>query len=195
MLASASAQAANFYKYRDDSGAWVIAHSIPADRAKFGYLVVDGQGRVLDTVERELTAEEYQAKQLQEERLLACNRAVKRVRNLYQDQADIDYAEQKALESIETSIANLRANLTHIRNQKKELEAQAAQMDLAGQTLPPTLLENIGRAQDEEGNLEEAIAIKMEEKQALSREYDADRAVFELPDCSGGLPPSLAAGR
>lgn len=187
-LVLAAPSFAQFYKYRDDNGNWVISHNIPNDRVKNGYLIIDDRGRVIEEVGRQLSDREYKEKIRQEAAVQACEEALNRVRNLYQNLADIDYAEGQALDAIETSIANLRANLTHIQNQKKELEAQAAQMDIAGQALPPTLLANIERAQSEESNLEDAIRQKTKDKADLSREFDYDRSVFGLEDCNEGLP-------
>ena len=119
------------------------------------------------------------------------------MRNLYQNDEDIDYAENQAVSQVETSISNLRANLTHIENQKKELEARAAQMDIAGQPLSRLLLSNIDQAQIEKRNLNEAITRKRNEKDQLTRDYAYDRSVFALSDCSSGLPeePPFLAGQ
>jgi hypothetical protein len=194
-LFGSSAYAVNFYKYKDEAGSLVMSFDIPAERVKYGYQIVDSRGRVIQEVARQLTAEEYHEKLHREEALISCNQARRRVLNLYQNLEDIDYAEGKAVQSVDTSITNLRANLTHISNQKKEFETRAAQMDIAGQKLPTVLLGNIEKAEAEVTNIELSITRKRTERGNLNREYRYDRGVFGLTDCSNGLPqPLVIAG-
>jgi len=194
-LFGSSAYAVNFYKYKDEAGSLVMSFDIPAERVEYGYQIVDSRGRVIQEVVRPLTAEEYREKLHREEALISCNQARRRVLNLYQNLEDIDYAEGKAVQTVDTSITNLRANLTHISNQKKEFETRAAQMDIAGQKLPTVLLGNIEKAEAEVTNIELSITRKRTERGNLNREYGYDRGVFGLTDCSNGLPqPLVVAG-
>jgi hypothetical protein len=87
----------------------------------------------------QLSKDEYEKQIAEEAALTQCRTAVKRVRSLYRSIAGIDYAEDQVLESIETQITNTntntKANLTHLINQRKELEEQAAQLDIAGKQI------------------------------------------------------------
>lgn len=180
--------AAKLFRYMDERGNLVISYTIPNDRVKYGYEVVDETGRLLERVERQLTDEEYANKLHREKIQKECSIALRRVQTMYQGQADIDAAEEQALISIDTRIANAKANLGHVQNQKSELETQAAQLDIQGKSLSNELLDNIQRATSQERNLLEEIELRFAEKIEAREEFAYDRVVFELEDCERGLP-------
>ena len=61
LLASTQAWGARFFRYKDETGRLVISHTIPNDRVKFGYEIVDENARLIQTIEPQLSEEEYQA--------------------------------------------------------------------------------------------------------------------------------------
>ncbi len=180
---------AQYFRYKDKDGRVVLSQSIPSDRVPYGYEVVDARGHLIKRVEPQLTDDQYRFKLQQEEEIAACRAAVRRVNNLYQTLDDIDYIEQQQLENIETSIANAKANLAHVQNQRRALEAQAAQRDLEGKAIPNELLDNIEEARAQEQNIEDEIDARFDEKLAQRNQYSYDRKVFQLKDCNEGLPP------
>ncbi|MEM9621766.1 MAG: hypothetical protein AAF993_08965 [Pseudomonadota bacterium] len=188
LLSVGPAQAAQFFRYKDATGTLVLSHSIPAARVKYGYDIVDENSTLIRRVAPQLSDDEYQRKVAREKAQAECDEAVRRVKNLYQTAEDIDYAEQKQLASIDTSIANAKANLSHVRNQRRELEAQAAQRDLEGKAIPNALLDNITRARSQEQNLTDEIDVRLGEKLEQRIQYRFDRQVFELATCDAGLP-------
>ena len=183
-----NSHAARFFRYIDENGKLVLSGSIPNDRVKYGYEVVDESARVLQKIEPQLTEAQYQEKRGREAALKKCRQAIDRVQNLFQSQSDIDYAEEQALTSIENQIVNTKANLTHVRNQREELEMQAAQMDLSGKPIANTVLDNIESARTQERNLKEQIKMRHAEKLTVGADYNFERQVFELADCERGLP-------
>lgn len=195
LLTLTNSHAARFFRYYDENGKLVLSHTIPNDRVRFGYEIVDEQARVLETVEPQLTDEQYQQKLAAEAALKECRQALTRVQNLFQTTNDIDYAEEQALESIDTQITNTKANLAHVRNQRKDLEVEAAQQDLAGSQISNVLLDNIESAKAQERNLEEQIDMRYAEKLSVREDYEFDRKVFQLVDCSNGLPQRDLASR
>jgi hypothetical protein len=139
LLVSQTAYGARFFRYVDDDGRLVLSHTIPNDRVKLGYDIVDERAPVMQHIAPQLSKDEYEKQIAEEAALTQCRTAVKRVRSLYRSIAGIDYAEDQVLESIETQITNTntntKANLTHLINQRKELEEQAAQLDIAGKQI------------------------------------------------------------
>jgi len=75
-----------------------------------------------------------------------------------------------------------------VRNQRRELEAQAAQKDLEGKSIPNTLLDNITKARSQEKNLTDEIEVRLAEKLDQRIQYRYDRKVFGLRNCESGLP-------
>lgn len=196
LLATAAiAHADRFFRYTDESGKIVLSHTIPNERVKYGYEVVDQYARVLERVAPQLTEAQYQEKLRKEAARKECRRVVERVLGLFQTLADIDYAEEQALSSIDNQISNTRANLLNLRSQREQLEAQAAQLDLAGKQITNALLDNIDLARTQEQNLVEQIENRNAEKVTLQAEYNFERKVFELGSCDNGLPERELAVR
>ena len=188
LLVSHSSQAARFFRYVDESGRLVLSHTIPNDLVAKGYEIVDENARVIETIAPQLSEREYQAKLALEARQRECRLAVNRVDGLYRSLGDIDYAEQQALDSIDTQIANTQANLSHLRKQRESLESQAAALDISGKQISNALLDNIESAKTQESNLEEQVELRYAEKLDVRSSYDLDRKVFQLDSCEKGLP-------
>ena len=191
--ASFSVEAARFFRYEDENGRLVMSHTIPNDRVPYGYEIVDETARVIQTVDPQLSEIEYQKKVARERATTECRNLVDRVHNLYQSLDDIDYAEKQALESLDTQINNNKANLIHVRNQRTELESQAAQLDIAGRPISPMLLDNIESARTQERNLEEQVEQRYAQKLKVRKAYDFDRAIFHVTECDDGLSDDLRA--
>ncbi len=181
-------EASRFFRYEDSEGKLVLSHTIPNERVKFGYEIVDEHGRTIQTVAPQLSEKAYQAKVAREKAQKDCRDQLSRVRRLYQTDVDIDNAEAQALDRIDNRISNARANLNHVQNQKQELEGQAARRDLAGQKISNALLDNIEKARSQEKNLVDEIDMRFAEKLQLRKEFDYDRVVFGLKSCEDGLP-------
>lgn len=179
---------ADFFRYRDDSGAMVLSTTIPADRVKYGYDLVDEYSNLIQRIDPQLSDDAYRRKLEREAMIKECKKTFERVRKLYQIEADIDYAEVQGLESIDEAIANTRARLTVVRGQRQDLESQAAQIDIAGNTIPNSLLDQIDRAKNQEITLSDEIEKRFGEKLELRNMYAFDHQVFALKNCDDGLP-------
>jgi len=179
---------ADFFRYKDETGAMVFSTTIPADRVRYGYDLVDAHGNLIQRVEPQLSDEAYQAKLEREARIRECEKTRERVSKLYQAEEDIEYAEVQGLESIDEAIANTRANLAVVRGQREELESQAAQIDIGGGTIPNSLLDQIQRAKVQEKTLSDEIEMRFGEKLELRNMFAFDRKVFALRSCENGLP-------
>lgn len=179
---------ADLFKFKDENGVMVLSHTIPAERVKYGYDVVDEYGVLIKRVDPQLSAEAYREKLRKEAALAECKKTFERVRKLYQTEADIDYALDQGLESIDESITNLRANMQATTKQRQEYEAQAGQLDIAGRKIPSSLLDNIERAKAQERNLNEEIELRYADKLRLRKNLDLHRKVLAMRNCDNGLP-------
>ena len=188
LTANTSVQAAEYFRYKDASGVVVLSSTIPADRVPFGYDVVDEALRVIRSVAPQMTDAEYAAKVKREKAVAECEAQIRRVKRAYQTLEDIDLAERAALAGVTTSITNTNSNLKHVQNQRRELEAQAAQLDLEGERITEDLLNGIERARAQETNLREELASRQTEKLDQRIQYRFERKVFMLESCENGLP-------
>jgi hypothetical protein len=189
LVFTVSVEAREFFRYRNVSGNLVLSHTIPNDMVRFGYDIVDEYGNLVKRVEPQLSDDEYQAKLHKEKMVEACEEAVDRVNKLYQVEADIGYAEQAGLESIDQSVVNIRARLSVMTTQREEFELEAAQLDVSGRSIPKALLDNIERAKSQEKNLRDEIDKRFSEREDLKSNNAYDRQVFALENCEDGAPP------
>lgn len=179
-----SVQAGELYRFKNASGGLVLSSSIPNERVTEGYEVIDSySGRLLRTVAPQISAEEAAAKAEFERRVGVCKIALRRVQTMYESNEDIDKAETKALQSLETRIVNAQANLTHLRNQRSNFEDQAARMERSGNGVTPALMGNLERANNQIANLEKEIQHRSAEQDEARDGYALDRKIFAVEDC------------
>lgn len=191
VLLLVSVSAHSYFRYVDENGKLVLSQTIPNERVRYGYDVLDQNGNLIERVEPQLTEAQYQRKLELEAAQQECLMKLDRTHKLYQSPGDIDYAEGQTLKSLENRVSNTRANLTMAQNQLLEIESTAAQLDLAGKVIPDALLDNIARAKFQVDNLEQEITRRSAERGTLVNAYAFDRVVFGLEekDCADGLPP------
>lgn len=183
-VAAAPAHAGKLYRFTGADGGLVLSSSIPNDRVPLGYDVIDSRsGRLLHKVAPQLTPAEAAAKAERERRIGVCKIAQRRVQTMYESDADIDDAETKALQSLETRVVNAQANLTHLQNQRSKLEDQAARLERNGTGVTPRLIANLERANTQIKNLELEIAQRHLEQDETKHSYTLDRSIFALGDC------------
>lgn len=185
---SATADARELFRYKNENGSLVLSHTIPNERVKSGYDIVDEYGNLVRRVAPQLSEAAYKEKLRKEKMVAECTKLRDRVRKLYQVEADIAYAERTGLESIDNSILNTRAKLGVMATQREEFEVQAAQLDVSGQVIPKVLLDNIDRAKAQEKNLSDEVDKRLGDKVELSKTIEFDRLVFGLDSCDEGLP-------
>lgn len=171
------------YRFTNAQGKLEIAHSIPNDRVKFGYDVLDNSGRVVRRVAPELTGAELDAKRKRDAELAECRATWQRVSTMYQTEADIDRFEAEEIEALETAVANDRANLLVLKGQHSDLLAQAARTERSGGTLTDLLVQNIERAANQVKLLEQAIAKREKERKKIAGRFERERAAFRRGKC------------
>ncbi|MEM1230301.1 MAG: hypothetical protein AAGI15_07185 [Pseudomonadota bacterium] len=194
-LSISAAHAGQLYRFKSAEGGTVLSSSIPNERVAFGYDVIDSNsGRVLRKVAPQLTPEEAAIKAEHERRVSVCEVALRRVRNMYESPADIDNAETKALQSLETRVVNAQANLTHIRNQRTNLEEQAARLERNGTGINPALMGNLERAGNQIANLEQEIEQRKVEREETLEGYALDRTIFAFDNCEAAAVSAVFDG-
>ena len=174
--------AAELFRYRNSDGVIVLANTIPAEYARNGYTVIDHRGRVLRVVPRQLSGAELEARaeaeaaeQAAHAERLAQRRADEELLRLYSTPEDVDRAMERKLASIEGAIDTVKANIQRLRTQKRNLQAQAAEIERSGQGLSQNILSGIRSIQDQIAEKEREIEARQMEVLATRAEYEKDR--------------------
>lgn len=132
------------YRWKDASGVVHFSDTIPSSALAGGYDIVNTQGMVVRHVDRELTPAERRAaaavaardaaakhearqRQLEDSRMLAA----------YPTDKDLQQSQQAQLQQIQTDITSLETNLHSQEDSLTELLAHAADLEHAGQPIPP----------------------------------------------------------
>lgn len=179
------------YRFTNEQGDPVYSYTLPSGQAERGYQKIDPQtGHILETVAPKLPPAELAEKLRRERALKECRDELDRIYQLYSTEADIDYALEDTLESLETRIGQLQANLRQARRERDRLQSQAADAERAGRDIPQSLVDNLQRSGSQIETLEQEIGQREQaQEQALAR-YTHERERFRDGTCPS--PKSVA---
>ena len=181
---AAFAAAEELYRYQDENGVTVLSHSIPPSLVARGYTVVDGTGKVIRVVARQLSKEEIAARDAKasKDKELADVEKTRQRRDeelvkLYASPADVEAARDRKIASIENEIGRIKANIERLTLQKSRLEEQGAERERAGQPTSPEIVENLKILDSQIADREKEIDARHqeEEQQRANFEYDLER--------------------
>lgn len=171
---TAFAQQKLFYRYINDEGVKVLNHTIPPKYAQNGYEVISESGQVIRVVEPAPTEDQI----AEAEAKRALQTEYKRLRRRYSNIEEIEDAKQRQLESVETSIAILRGNVSNLTGQIENYMSQAAAAERAGRAVPESILDSLANTKAELNITEELMAIRQEEKSQIVQKYDKQILTF-----------------
>lgn len=117
-----SAQAASIYKYLDENGRTVFNSSMPPDRVKDGYTIMNERGQVIEVVPRQLTPAEIAARNAAEELRLAEEEATRK-------QQEADNMLVRAYKSPDEIIAQRDVRVMRLDGRIIELTGNLAKVD------------------------------------------------------------------
>lgn len=190
-----SGAATQLYQYTNAQGEPVFDYTLPSGQEQKGYKVIDSvTGEVIREVAPVLPPDQLAEKLRRDRAMRECRDELDRIYQLYGSEADIEYALQETLESIETRIGQLQANLRQARRERDRLRAQAVDAERGGREVSQSLSDNLQRSRSQIANLEGEIALREGERVSTRSRYDHERARFLDGTCPA--PDSLAdAGR
>lgn len=175
-LLVATAAQAELYRYVNRQGVVVLDRlGVPPEYVAAGYEVLNDQGRLIRVVPRAPTAEELR-RQAEAERQA---QADAQLRQRYASLADLEQTRTQRLRDLDSFVGVNRANLQSVQGQLAGLERQAAERQRAGQTLPPTLLQQMEDLRAERGRLEGELQRLDRLRQGVEAEFASDRARLE----------------
>lgn len=180
------------YRFTNEQGDPVYSYTLPPGQAAQGYEKIDAEtGRVLESVAPQLPPERLAEKQRRDQALKACRDELDRIYQLYGTENDIEYARREALESLDTRIGQLEANLRQARREQERLRSQAADAERAGRRIGQTLLDNIRRSQSQIDTLTREIEQRRAEQEVAEQRYGRELDRFRDGHCPE--PEAMAA--
>jgi hypothetical protein len=175
------AASAELYRYINADGVTVLDSSVPPTAVKNGYTVLDDKGRVLEVVPKALTLEEVEQQEgeLAESQSLAQaqrdrKEADENLLRLYGTPEDVERARDTKLASITGYIKTQKDLLRRLESQKRELEANLANIERAGGTIDEDSLDGIRVIEDRMATTNLEIKGKHSEMDDLRASYSAD---------------------
>lgn len=167
-----ASQAVEYYRYVDERGITVInRQGVPREYIANGYEVLNERGRVIRTVPRAPTPEEYQ-KILEAREQEAYDRHLLR---LYSMPEDVDRARERRFAELEGLIARVRGNLLSLTDNKAELLNRAANIERAGRKVPEDLLQDIEKHEQIEQRYLQEIEDYGLQKEEAERAFMLDK--------------------
>ncbi|MEQ8858286.1 MAG: hypothetical protein RIC56_06535 [Pseudomonadales bacterium] len=189
-LVAASSQ---LFQYTNAQGELEFNYTLPSGQEERGYKVIDPiTGEVIRDVAPVLPPDQLAEKLRRDQVMRECRDELDRIYQLYGSEADIDYALQETLESLETRIGQLQANLRQARRERDRLRAQAVDAERGGRKVPQSLSDNLQRSRSQIATLEGEIELREGERETTRTRYDHERARFLDGTCPA---PGAVAGR
>jgi hypothetical protein len=191
--ASTVVQAANIYRYKDESGRVVISSIMPPNMVKFGYEVLNERGQVIQTVPRASTEAEIAAQQAARQALLDEEEALKRQReadNLlirqYRSPDEVARKRDERVRQIDAQMTVIVASRNKLRDEitaQEQVVANARSRDLEP---AETVLATIATKTTELDRLALQLEGMEQEKVAVAANAEGDirrlRELLNLPE-------------
>lgn len=171
--------ATKLYRYTDNRGVIAIDDHVPPEFTKNGYEVLTPDGRVIETVPRQLTGEEGERKRAAEAEAKRAREWDQTLLLRYSTVDDIGAACDRAMREFDVRISILRSNLMTVKAQIESDQAKAADLERRGSSVPPALTGNIDMLKREIADTEESIAQKLREKDGVYAGYQKDIERFK----------------
>ena len=172
-LMATSAGAANLYRYVNNEGITVLDRTIPPQFVPQGYSILNERGEVLKVVPRALTEEEKSVMRVAQQKLAEQAARDAELKRLYRTPDDVDQAMIAWVNRLNVEMSLANGHLTAKKGELAHLQSNAADVERAGNSVTPELMEQIHKVQNEIESSKLNIAL-------ISKRIDADIQMFEL---------------
>lgn len=193
LLAALPVSAGEFYCCPDPvTGRRICEDTVPAQCRGRGYKVLDSAGNLQRDVPPPLTpeqkaqqAQEARLRKQQEEAAKEQRRKDQALLDTYTTPTDIDQAQQKAENDLNTAISSAKSQMDTIRRRLQKLEKEAE--FYKKKSMPSDLAKELEAQRHEMSLLQELVNLKQKDFDTVRNKYDADRKrYFELTGRSSG---------
>jgi hypothetical protein len=176
---TATAAGAKLYRYSTDKGVIAVDDHVPPEFVKNGYEVLSPDGRVLETVPRQLTGAEGARKRATEAEAKRLQEWDKNLLLRYSSTDDIAAARDRALHEIDIRLSILRSNLTSAKAQVEHEQEKAADIERRGGTVPDAIASNIDKLKVEVAGIEDSIAERLKDQKNTQVSFQKDIERFK----------------
>jgi len=163
------------YRFIDEDGIKVIAHTLPPEYAQKGYEILSPSGQVIEVINPAPTKGEI-AQENAEQGLREKYAVLKR---RYSSSDEIERAKIRRLENINTNISILRGNIGSINIKIENFMGKATDMERSGRDVSRRLLQRLADAVAELTVAENALTLRLDEHKSVSDRFDRDLAIFQ----------------
>lgn len=163
-----------YYRYINEKGVQVLNHSIPPEYAQKGYEIVRVSGEVIKTVEPMADADARARKEAE----AAIHKEYRRLERRYSSLKEIEAAKQRRLDTLDSNIAILRANITSLEVQIETLVEQAADVERSGREVPEAHLRKLTDTRAELATTKDVLGLRLGEYQKTADKFDQDKALY-----------------
>lgn len=168
------------YRYKDNKGVVGIDDHVPPEFAKNGYDVLTPDGRLIETVPRQLTGEEDARARALEAETKRMQEWDKNLLLRYSSVDDIAAARDRALREIDVRLSILRSNLLSVKGQIESEQSKAADLERRGVAVPAAMASNIEALKREIADTEESIGQRTTEKTQVAASFEKDIERFKV---------------
>lgn len=175
LLLPLSAEARQYFRYKDDDGQIVINSSIPPEFVPRGYEIVDDKGIVLREVAPQLSEDEINRRAEEAAQAEAERARDAELMRLYRNPTDVDRAMRTWLSRLDMEIRLKNNRISILRTEFNDLQAEAANLERAGQEIGSELLSDMANLEDQIGILRDEIAEIELRQEAAEDRFQAER--------------------
>jgi hypothetical protein len=176
LSAHASAQNTIFYKYINAKGVNVVSSRIPSEYVKKGYDIISSDGRLIQRIPPELSAEE-------KVRLIAETERLKKIKDRdtlllrrYSRPDDIEASKQRKLSQIENRVWLIDRNIEKLNSKIDLYQSLAAEDERAGKKISIDTLWSIEKLKSDRDIELNKRKQKTEESNHVIKSHDKDIA-------------------
>lgn len=158
------------YRYKDEKGQLVIRSTISAERTALGYDILDGKGRLIETVPPLVTSlsDKLEADRLKKEQEAFDLSLIRR----YSFVKDIEVEKKRKITESSVRLSVLKGNLNGIRSELEAAYSEAAESERKGEELNPDLKKRIGQLENKITITEDQLQQRESEIKLLEEQYD-----------------------
>ncbi len=196
-----SGHAGKLYKWVDDEGHTHYSDKIPPSETKRARTHLDEHGITIDRIDAAKTPEEIQQEaeearlREEQERLAEEQRAEDRVLlRTFRTIDDIEMAREGQIQAVDTYIRVTQSNIKRLKNTLSDMQKNAANLELSGQTVSKRYLKDIETKRQALKDAYQSIVEREREKNRIRQSFATDLKRFrELKKLSQTNDPQKEA--